>query len=73
MRNYVIIKGNLFRGYTGTAACTGLSIAEYASTIEECREKVDHIYDNESDLLIILDLKTGEEIQFHDEKKGKKK
>lgn len=58
---YSIVKGNLFKAYTGTTACTGLLVHKVTDTKEQADKIVQKLLDsNETDLIIIIDLKTGQ-------------
>jgi hypothetical protein len=60
---YSIIKGNLFACYTGTTACTGLTVHKVVNTAKQAIKEYDKLVNHgDSDLAIIIDLKTGQEL-----------
>ena len=58
--NYSIIKGNCIRQYNGSTVCVSISVHAVAETKEQAIEIVKDLYDNETDLIAIIDLKTGQ-------------
>jgi len=57
---YSIVKGNLFRCYTGTNACTGLEVHKVVKTEKQAFAEADKLMkSNETDLILVIDLKTG--------------
>lgn len=60
---YSVVYGNLFRCYTGTNACTGFTVVP-VKTKKEARQTVNHILKTKSDLVIVINLETGKEVEL---------
>lgn len=56
---YAIVKGNLFTTYTGTTTCIGIDVHATCKTKVEARAIIKKLYENETDLILVIDLKTG--------------
>ena len=64
---YSIVKGSLFRCYTGTVACTGLSVHQVVNTEKQAIKAVDKLYKiGETDLILVIDLETGQPMKMPD-------
>jgi len=59
---YVLVGGNPFRCYTGTVACTGLSVVGNANTKKQMAKITTAQYDKCGGLLIWIDTRTGKEV-----------
>lgn len=60
-KKYTIVWGNLFRYYTGTVACTGLVSEIFEGTTKQLKARIKEIYEEKSDLIHVIDLKTGKQ------------
>jgi hypothetical protein len=57
--NYAIVIGNIFTNYTGSTLCTGLSVYSTCEIKEEARAIVTELYETVTDLVLVIDLRTG--------------
>lgn len=60
--NYSIVIGNLFTTYKGDTMCSSLGVYKVVDTVEQVKESVRWLQENKTDLIIVIDLKTGESL-----------
>lgn len=59
--NYIVVKGNKFKDYNGSYICVGLQVHATCSSKEEARTVARKLYDEETDLILVINLETGKE------------